>query len=126
MSPEKIEAFFTSALYRGLMAEHSVRREFKFSVLVPAARYFPVAADAPEEKVLLQGVIDCLIDTPEGFVIVDFKTDRVSKDGLAARAARYRPQLDAYADAVEAVFGRPVKQRVLYFFDTGNTWEMGE
>lgn len=126
IEPEKIRAFFTSALYRGLMAEHSVRREFKFSVLVPAARYFPVAADAPEEKVLLQGVIDCLIDTPEGFVIVDFKTDRVSKDGLAARAARYRPQLDAYADAVEAVFGRPVKQRVLYFFDTGNTWEMGE
>ena len=59
IEPEKIRAFFTSALYRGLMAEHSVRREFKFSVLVPAARYFPVAADAPEEKVQM-----CIRDRP--------------------------------------------------------------
>ncbi len=118
----KIQAFFASDLYRGLMAQNKVRREFKFSVLVPAAQYFPVAADAPEEKVLLQGVIDCLIDTPEGFVILDFKTDRVSENGIASRAEQYRPQLEAYALAVREVFGRPVKQCVLYFFHTGTVW----
>ena len=68
------------------MAQSTVRREFKFSVLVPAAQYYPVAADAPEEKVLLQGVIDCLIDTPEGYVILDFKTDRVSRSRALPRA----------------------------------------
>ena len=119
----KIEAFFTSDLYSGLMARHPVRREFKFSVLVPAARYFPAAADAPGEKVLLQGVIDCLIDTPEGYVILDFKTDRVSEAGLAARAAQYGPQLDAYALAVREIFDRPVRGCVLYFFQTGTVWE---
>ena len=118
----KIEAFFASGLYRGLMAQNTVRREFKFSVLVPAAQYFPAAADAPEEKVLLQGVIDCLIDTPEGYVILDFKTDRVSENGIAARAEQYRPQLEAYALAVREIFGRPVKQCVLYFFHTGTVW----
>ena len=119
----KIQAFFASDLYRGLMARNRVRREFKFSVLVPAAAYFPEAADAPGENVLLQGVIDCLIDTPEGFVILDFKTDRVSKAGIAARAAQYRPQLEAYARAVRAVFGRPVGRCMLYFFHTGTIWE---
>ena len=118
----KIDAFFASELYRGLMAKNTVRREFKFSVLAPAGRYFPVAADAPEENVLLQGVIDCLIDTPGGFVILDFKTDRVSENNVAARAAQYRPQLEAYAFAVHEIFGRPVRQCVLYFFHTGTVW----
>ena len=122
----KIERFFASDLYRKLMAENRVRREFKFSVLVPAAKYFPVAADAPEEQVLLQGVIDCLIETDEGFVILDFKTDRVPESGLAARCAQYRPQLDAYALAVRTVFGRPVTRRLLYFFHTGKVCELNE
>lgn len=118
----KIEAFFASDWYRGLMAAHPVRREFKFSVLVPAAQYFPVAQSAPEEKVLLQGVIDCLIDTPEGFVILDFKTDRVTAEGVPERAARYRAQMQAYALAVREVFARPVRQCVLYFFHCGESW----
>ena len=57
----RIEAFFASDLYRNLMKNAEVRREFKFSVLVPAARYFPAAESEPDENVLLQGVIDCLV-----------------------------------------------------------------
>lgn len=124
VNTERIEMFFTSALYRTLIAEHPVRREFKFSVLVPAMRYYEIAANAPEEKVLLQGVIDCLIDTPEGFIILDFKTDRVGEAGLAARAARYRTQMDAYAYAVREVFDRPVVRQLLYFFYSGIICEL--
>ena len=122
IDPGKIERFFASDLYRGLMAEHPVRREFKFSVLVPAAQYFPVAEQAPEEKVLLQGVIDCLIDTPEGFVILDFKTDRVTESGVTARAEQYRAQMQAYMLAVREIFERPVSRCVLYFFHNGLSW----
>lgn len=124
IDPRRIEAFFTSDLYRGLMAAYPVRREFKFSVLVSAARYYPVAEQAPEEKVLLQGVIDCLIDTPEGFVILDFKTDRVTENGLAARASQYRAQMQAYMLAVREIFVRPVCRCVLYFFHNGLSWTM--
>lgn len=98
-----------------------MRREFKFSVLVPAQAYFPVAADVPEENVLLQGVIDCLIETRDGFVILDFKTDRIKKGGAVERAEQYRPQLAAYARAVHEIYGRPVRACVLYFFHTGDT-----
>ena len=117
----KIERFFASDLYKTFMAENKVRREFKFSVLVPAQTYFPVAADAPEENVLLQGVIDCLIETRDGFVILDFKTDRIKKGGAVERAEQYRPQLAAYARAVHEIYGRPVRACVLYFFHTGDT-----
>ena len=117
----KIERFFASDLYKTFMVENKVRREFKFSVLVPAQAYFPVAADAPEENVLLQGVIDCLIETRDGFVILDFKTDRIKKGGAVERAEQYRPQLAAYARAVHEIYGRPVRACVLYFFHTGDT-----
>lgn len=120
----KIDAFFASELYQNLMRTNEVRREFKFSVLVPAARYFPVAAAAQEEQVLLQGVIDCLIETPEGYAVLDFKTDRVSADGACARAERYRPQLDAYAAAVETVFEKRVYKKVLFFLHSGVSCEI--
>ena len=79
------------------------------------------AADASEENVLLQGVIDCLIETRDGFVILDFKTDRIKKGGAVERAEQYRPQLAAYARAVHEIYGRPVRACVLYFFHTGDT-----
>ena len=42
----RIEAFFASELYCGLMKNAKVRREFKFSVLVPVAEY-----DGLEKKI---------------------------------------------------------------------------
>lgn len=119
----RIEAFFASDLYRNLMKNAEVRREFKFSVLVPAARYFPAAESEPDENVLLQGVIDCLIRTEKGYVILDFKTDRVSEKSLPERAESYRAQLDAYAAAVREICGGEVYESVLYFFQTGTVWK---
>lgn len=105
------------------MKNAEVRREFKFSVLVPAARYFPAAESEPDENVLLQGVIDCLIRTEKGYVILDFKTDRVSEKSLPERAESYRAQLDAYAAAVREICGGEVYESVLYFFQTGTVWK---
>ena len=108
----RIESFFTSRLYREGFAAAKVRREFKFSVVVPAGEYYPVAEHAEGETVLLQGVIDCLLETAEGFTVLDFKTDRVRAQDAAARAERYRDQLDAYARAGEQ-FRKPVGQGAL-------------
>ena len=116
-----IERFFSSALFVQMKQSGDYRREFKFSVLVPASDYFPEAAELPEEEVLLQGVVDCMYETADGIVIVDFKTDRVRPGQEAERAARYRPQLEAYRRAVQEVFGRPVCGCVLFFLHTGQT-----
>ncbi len=109
-----------SDLYRKHMQTGELRREFKFSVTVPAADYYPEAAGT-EEEVLLQGVVDCMTETADGFLIVDFKTDRVTKKGTLERAEQYRPQLDAYQTAVEKIFDKPVLGRALYFFTSHST-----
>ncbi len=119
LRPHYIERFFASELYRSFAAAR-VRREFKFSVVVPACAYYADVTD-PEETVLLQGVIDCLLETAEGFTVVDFKTDRVRPETVEARAQSYVPQLDAYAAAVERIFGKPVVARKLFFLELGVT-----
>lgn len=123
---DNIAAFFESDLYRELKGAQAVHREFKFSVLVPAGDYYPQAVDFPEERVLVQGVIDCLIETKDGLLVLDFKTDRVPKSRVRERAEQYRAQLSAYRRAAEEVFGRPVQACALFFLHSGQTvWLRG-
>ncbi len=120
---ERIENFFKSKLYTQEFTNSIVKREFKFSVVLPASDYYPQLVDFSNEKVLLQGVIDCLLETDEGFTVIDFKTDRVRGSMTLKRAEEYKPQLLAYAQAVEQVFRKKVKKTVLYFLNDGQTVE---
>lgn len=120
--PARIAAFFRSPLGREMMNSGSLEREFKFSILVPARDYYPQAGE--EEQVLLQGVVDCWFETKDGITVVDFKTDRVSRGTMAARAAEYAPQLTAYSRALEEVTGRPVTRRILWFFHADGACEL--
>lgn len=118
---DNIAAFFASDLYHRLKTAEVVYREFKFSILVPAKDYYAEAADFDEEEVLMQGVIDCLLETDDGMVVVDFKTDRVSGRWAAQRAEQYRGQLSAYRRAAETVFHKPVTGCALFFLHCGKT-----
>ena len=113
VKPEVLSAFFTSPLGRELAQAKEVHREFKFSLLTPAGDYLP---GLEGEEVLLQGVVDCCFETLEGITVVDFKTDRVDRRSVAARAEEYRPQLAAYSRALEEITGKPVIRRCLWFF----------
>lgn len=118
---DRIAAFFHSDLYHQLKTAQAVHREMKFSLLVPAGDYYPEAADFPEEQVLLQGVIDCLLEMENRLVIVDFKTDRVSGQWAEQRAEQYRRQLEAYRRAAETIFHKPVSGCALFFLHCGKT-----
>ena len=66
----------------------------------------------------LQGFIDLLFETPDGLVIVDYKTDSVRADGVSAAAARYRPQAAGYALAIQrAMPGRTIAAVVFLFLE---------
>lgn len=114
VDPAPIAAFFQSDLGQELLSSVSLRREFKFSILEPASRYYSQAGEG--EQVLFQGVVDCYYETLEGITVVDFKTDRVTKRSMAERAEHYRPQLEAYSRALEEITGKKVIRRVLWFF----------
>ena len=95
-----------------------MRREFRFSLLCPAESFFE---GGEGEKVLLQGVVDCLIEEKGELTVIDYKTDRVRGSELAERAKSYAGQLRAYAIAVGRITGKPVKHCALYFLDSGET-----
>ena len=120
--PAVLSAFFQSDLGRAMCAARECRREFKFSLLVPAREYEPQAEEG--EEVLLQGVIDAWFDDGDGVTVIDFKSDRIQPGGEAQRGEEYRRQLCSYSRALEEILGRPVRRRVLWFFATGRAWDV--
>jgi ATP-dependent exoDNAse (exonuclease V) beta subunit len=62
----------------------------------------------------LRGRIDLLIDTPEGWIVVDHKANPGGASREDALVQAYGPQLSAYAQAVERCTGKPVKETWLY------------
>jgi ATP-dependent exoDNAse (exonuclease V) beta subunit len=80
------------------------------------ARWREVPVAAMVDGVLVEGFVDLLLDTPDGLVVVDYKTDQVPSDAeLDAAVARYSVQGAAYAIALETALGRPVVRCVFVF-----------
>lgn len=113
-----IASFFREEVGRRLLAADKVYREVPFSYGLPAEEAYPGADEAVRgETVLVQGVIDCLFEENGELVLLDYKTDAVYGDRLNILKDRYGIQLGLYAKAIEHIWRRPVKEKVLYFFD---------
>ncbi len=87
VSPISVARFFAGDLGRALRENPTLQREYPFSLLVDANRFYPDAL--PGEELLLQGVIDGWFETEEGITLFDFKTDRVPPYAAQDRAQRY-------------------------------------
>ena len=109
----QISAFFATQLGQKLMHHGNVLREFKFSILDDAARYDSTLVG---EEIFLQGVVDCAMVDDDGITVIDFKTDYVMEETLSDKTEYYRPQIEAYADAMQRIYQLPVKESWLYFF----------
>ena len=105
--------FFATDVGQQLRTSPNVLREFKFSILEDATAFDP---ELKGEQVLLQGVVDCALMDDDGITVMDFKTDRVTEETVIDIAERYRPQVEAYANALSKIFEKSVKQKYLYFF----------
>ncbi len=112
----QIYRFFASETGQRLRRAEQVVREFRFSLLMPASRYF---SEGAEEEVLLQGVIDCFFEEAGKLTILDYKTDFINDDNLESKIQTYLPQLRAYRDALERILGKPVSGAILYFLGAG-------
>ncbi|MBQ9168614.1 MAG: helicase-exonuclease AddAB subunit AddA [Oscillospiraceae bacterium] len=110
---EKIAALFATELGKKLCCGENVLREFKFSILDDGANYDPGLTG---EKILLQGVVDCVLVEPDGITVIDFKTDYVTEDTVGKVVDRYRTQVETYAEALSRIYQRKVKEKLLYFF----------
>lgn len=64
---------------------------------------------------LVEGVVDLAFREPDGWVIVDYKTDVGDDPDFPRRRRAYRRQVDLYAECWEEVTGERVKEKVLLF-----------
>ena len=69
-----------------------------------------------DEKVRLQGIIDCIFEEEDGIVLLDYKTDYVEFGKEDEIVDKYRIQLKYYKDAVEKITDKKVKESYLYLF----------
>lgn len=118
----KLVRFLRSPLAERLRKAEKVEREYRFFLLDEAKNYD--SAVTGDDRVLVQGVVDCFFEQDGELVVVDFKTDRVEGEALLARAEEYRPQLELYAKALSRVLGKRVREKILYFFHTDTALEL--
>ncbi|MBQ4324347.1 MAG: UvrD-helicase domain-containing protein [Clostridia bacterium] len=132
---EELRIFRASSLLSDLLGARLVRREFRFNTYLPAALFTedPARRAALEgENLFVQGVIDALIETEEGeLILVDYKTDRLTREELespqlAARklVGRHGTQLRYYALAAELIFGKRPTHTYLYALQSGLCYEV--
>ncbi|MBR6506820.1 MAG: UvrD-helicase domain-containing protein [Clostridia bacterium] len=119
MNFKALDKFFVSSLYKRMCGSKAVYREKRFSVEESDA----VVGGAGEEKILVQGVIDCFFQNPDGtYTVVDYKTDRTTdKNELISR---HGAQISFYCAAAERMTGKPVSKAVIYSFSIGDEIEV--
>jgi ATP-dependent helicase/nuclease subunit A len=132
---DSILAFFSTDLGKMVFdSENSVFREWPFTISISASELaesnYESRATSHERQatsddfIVVQGMIDMLIKTASGLVVIDFKSDNVTADRCFERAKIYRMQLDLYARAAADVFGLQVLKKCLYFLKPAKLIEL--
>ena len=100
-----------------MLASPRVEREWPFVLRLRAAEALAPGEGASDERMLVQGVIDCCFEEGGAWVLVDYKTDR--DDDPEALRDRYCAQLRLYARALRDITQMPVRQAGLFLLRTG-------
>ena len=119
---KKIYKFFESSLGKRLLIAYKegrlVSRELPFFTQLSSVEYdlnLNVETYA-DEKIRLQGIIDCFFEEEDGIVLLDYKTDYVDDNNINEVIQRYKLQIKYYKDALEKITGKNVKESYLYLF----------
>ncbi|TAA73194.1 helicase-exonuclease AddAB subunit AddA [Planococcus salinarum] len=105
----EIAAFYSSDLFSRLMNAKQIKREVPFTY---------AKEDADGDHQIIQGIVDCLFEEADGWVLLDYKTDSLYgiSNIQSEMASRYEVQLAVYTEAVEAIMRVPIKEKLLYLF----------
>lgn len=111
---EAVKNFFKSEIYSRIVMSKSVIRERAFLVRLSD---IDTSVDVHEYKGtdgMLQGIADLLFEEDDGFVLVDYKTDRVKEENELID--NYTDQLLLYKAAFDLILDKPVKSAYIYSF----------
>ncbi|WP_411679923.1 helicase-exonuclease AddAB subunit AddA [Clostridium thailandense] len=120
----KILRFFESDVGKRMLKAKKVYREVPFFMELPCKEIYKELTEKvyKEEKVMLQGIIDCYFEEDGDLVLLDYKTDYV-KD-ISEIKERYKLQIYYYAKALESMTGKLIKSKYLYLFSINKILEM--
>lgn len=123
---KSIIKFFDTEPGRAVFSARKVFREWPFTFAMSAesliTNHEPPTTN--HETVIVQGIIDLLAITPNGLLVVDFKTDRIAEKQVPERAQNYREQLELYAYAASAVLKIDPIHKWLYFLNPETALEI--
>nr|MBI3613067.1 UvrD-helicase domain-containing protein [Nitrospirota bacterium] len=105
-----LEAFVRSEAYAELQDATILGREIPFMM--------PWAGPPPT---IMEGRIDLLYEKDGGLWVADYKTDRVAEADIPDRMELYRPQAEAYTNAVRQSLGRTPAGFKLIFLRLGTS-----
>ncbi len=122
---KELEIFFAGDLYRSISSAKNVWREYRFNIGFSADLFTDSENIPSDEKLYVQGVIDCFFEETDGTItVVDYKTDRIyEKDPTSVTefVNRHKDQLKYYALAIEQITNKKVLKKLLYSFSLGKS-----
>lgn len=110
-----VTAFFESGIYKRLTASKNVMREKAFLVKISDIDTNGIDMSEYENTDgMLQGIADCIFEEKDGYVLIDYKTDRVKdEDDLREN---YKDQLKLYKAAFDIILDKPIIGAYIYSF----------
>lgn len=111
LDKKRLTSFFNSSLAKRMFNSDKIYREIKVSTFLSANEVYSIDFD---DKILVQGIADCVFEESGQLVLVDYKTDRVKDENELLE--RYKKQLTFYKYAIEKTLKMPVKEVMLYSF----------
>lgn len=113
VSPKKIFWFLNSKIGKRMKAAALNGKLYREKQFVMGDAYNKIIKEVDStEMVLVQGIIDAMFEENGKLVIVDYKTDNVAD--IRQLEARYKTQLELYADAVQLSLGKEVGEKIIY------------
>jgi len=107
---DKILWFLSTDLGQRFRTAKTLLRELDVIYAEPAD-----GSNDPLDQTMVRGRLDAALVEDAGLTLVDYKTDRVTADTVAQRAAFYRPQIEIYRSQLERLTKRPVTAAYLVF-----------
>jgi ATP-dependent helicase/nuclease subunit A len=114
----QVTRFFKSDMAKRVKQSAQVLRELPFTY----------AHDGDDgDYQIIQGIADCLFEEEDGWILLDYKTDRVQgrfdSAGEIEREMqdRYGVQLNLYKRAIQSIINVEIKELALYLFDGEST-----
>ena len=111
LDKKKLVCLFDSDFAKRMFESDNIYREIKVSSFVPVNMIENTEYD---DKVLIQGIADCVFEENGELVLVDYKTDKINNEEELLN--RYKKQIAFYKYAIAKTLKKPVKEALLYSF----------